>query len=72
MPDSSHSPDDIIDPRWGEYLHSEGLGGMTPHQGSSSGDLGDQMRAIIEPWQAGRRSTLETLEALRKLADQSL
>jgi hypothetical protein len=30
------------------------------------------MRAIIEPWQEGRRGTRETLEALRQLADRVL
>jgi hypothetical protein len=30
------------------------------------------MRAIIEPWEAGRRGSLETLQALRDLADRVL
>jgi hypothetical protein len=30
------------------------------------------MREIIEPWQAGRRSTRETLNALKDLADDAL
>jgi hypothetical protein len=30
------------------------------------------MREIIEPWQAGRRSSRETLEALRGLAERVL
>jgi hypothetical protein len=71
-----HSPDDVIDPRWNSYLHAETAEGPAAlHTGQHKpdpGDLGREMRALIEPWQQGRRGTRETLEALRDLANRAL
>ncbi|MDU0314711.1 hypothetical protein RKE38_13515 [Phycicoccus sp. M110.8] len=44
---------------------SEAGPGHHPH-------LGDEMRAIIEPWEDGQRTTRETLKALKDLADDAL
>ena len=69
-----HSPDEVIDPRWTRMLHANaGEGSASASHGSSDhAHLGDEMREIIEPWQAGRRSTRETLKALKDLADDAL
>ena len=67
------SPKDAIDPRWTSYLHAESAAGPTGNgHGGPAAPLGDAMRAIIEPWQAGLRGSRETLEALRALADRAL
>jgi hypothetical protein len=67
------SPKDAIDPRWTSYLHAESAAGASGKQhGDPAAPLGDAMREIIDPWQAGLRSTRETLEALRALADRVL
>lgn len=68
-----HSPEEAIDPRWTNYLHAESSAGATQDQSADpAAPLGDAMRAIIEPWQAGLRGSRETLDALRTLADQVL
>jgi hypothetical protein len=68
-----HSPEEAIDPRWSSYLHADdGSGPASLHTPDPSEHLGDAMREIIEPWQAGRRSSRETLEALRVLAERVL
>jgi len=72
-PEYPHSPQEAIDPRWTNYLHAESAAGTAGNQHSeAAAPLGDAMRAIIEPWQAGLRGTRETLEALRALADRAL
>jgi hypothetical protein len=65
------SPDEAIDPRWDEYLHAQIPEGPAHPRGDSE-HLSEAMRAIIEPWQQGRRGPRETLQALRDLADRSL
>jgi hypothetical protein len=67
------SPKDAIDPRWTNYLHAESAAGPSGNQHTDpAAPLGDAMRAIIEPWQAGLRGSRETLDALRALADRVL
>jgi hypothetical protein len=72
QPHHPHSPDEVIDPRWTRLMRtkpetpaSEAGPGHHPH-------LGDEMRAIIEPWEDGQRTTRETLKALKDLADDAL
>jgi hypothetical protein len=72
-PEYPHSPEEAIDPRWTNYLHAESAAGpANGRHASPSAPLGDAMREIIEPWQAGLRGSRETLEALRALADRAL
>ena len=67
------SPEEAIDPRWTNYLHAESsAAAMQGPAADRAAPLGDAMRAIIEPWQAGLRGSRETLDALRTLADQVL
>ncbi|GAB3444475.1 hypothetical protein GCM10027517_24190 [Phycicoccus ginsengisoli] len=67
-----HSPDEVIDPRWTRLLHAGAGEESSSHGSSGHAHLGEEMRAIIEPWEAGRRSTRETLKALKDLADDAL
>lgn len=67
------SPDDVIDSRWTATPKAvvptpHGSGRRRPPKP----ELDDQMRAIINPWLAGDHSAVETLHALRVLADQHL
>jgi hypothetical protein len=75
MPEEPHypdSPDEVIDPRWNRYLHAQAPEGPAHHRLEGGEQLGEAMRAIIEPWEAGRRGSRETLQALRELADRVL
>jgi hypothetical protein len=65
------SPDDVIDPRWNHYLHADTALGPAHHPDSTP-ELGRAMAELIEPWQAGRQGSRETLEALRQLANRVL
>jgi hypothetical protein len=47
----------------------EGPAHARPRPGSG---LADEMRALVEPWQQGKRGTRETLAALRDLANRAL
>jgi hypothetical protein len=66
------SPDDVIDPRWNSYLSAEVAEGPAHARTGGPEQLGQAMRAIIEPWERGLRGSRETLAALRRLADEVL
>jgi hypothetical protein len=67
-----HSPDEVIDPRWSRMLRSPAAEGSAAGSGNGHPHLGEEMRAIIEPWEDGQRTTRETLKALKDLADDAL
>jgi hypothetical protein len=72
QPHQPHSPDEVIDPRWTRLMRTKP---ETPASEAGPGHhthLGDEMRAIIEPWEDGQRTTRETLKALKDLADDAL
>jgi hypothetical protein len=67
------SPSDVIDPRWSQAPRATA---PTPHVGGRRSlpdpDLDGRLRAIVEPWQAGRVSATDTLKAFRSLANEVL
>ncbi|NYG06064.1 hypothetical protein BJ986_000551 [Phycicoccus badiiscoriae] len=66
------SPDDVIDSRWTGNPQAVRPAPHVSRRRTPQVDLDAEMRAVINPWLAGDSGAVETLAALRDLADQHL